>query len=137
MWREIDPADMEAYWRILAEAWQQTGPTLVVEHDIGIGPGTVESLTACQEPWCGFIYELCGGVFLACLGCTRFSAELKEAEPDLLQVVGEVGNDGLPARDWRRLDVRLGDELKRRGYQLHQHEPAVLHFHEYCTCKTR
>jgi hypothetical protein len=68
---------------------------------------------------------------LACLGCTRFSAGLKAAEPDLLDVVGEVTGDGLPARDWRRLDVRILDELRKRGYEQHRHQPDVRHYHRY------
>jgi hypothetical protein len=127
---EISPADMSAYWRLLAAAWREPGELVVVEHDIGIGPEVVPGFAACPEPYCGHPYNAAGSL-LACLGCTRFSAALKAAEPDLLEVVGEVTGDGLPARDWRRLDVRISDELKRRGCAVHVHEPAVEHFHEY------
>lgn len=130
-WREIDRADNEAYWRLLAESWRQPGSTLIVEHDIGIRAGVIEELADCPEPYCGFPYPLDRGVMLACLGCTRFRSCLKAAEPDLLGVVGEVAGDGLPARDWRRLDVRTGDELKRRGYAMHVHQPPVRHYHKY------
>lgn len=128
---QIDPADLYAYWRLLTDAWRQPGSTLVLEHDIGLRAGVVEALADCPEPWCGNPYPLDGGVILACLGCTRFTAALKAAEPDLLDVVGEITHDGLPAKDWRRLDVRLGDELKRRGYQLHVHQPVLAHYHSY------
>ena len=128
----LDPADDAAYWRLLAKAWRVPASDLViVEHDIGIHAGVMPGFTVCREPWCGHAYPLDRGVMLACLGCTRFTAALKAAEPDLLDVVGEVGGDGLPAKDWRRLDVRTSDELKRRGYTLHQHEPPVKHYHRY------
>jgi hypothetical protein len=129
-WREIGRDDMAGYWRLLAECWQEPGDLITVEHDIGIGPEVVPGFAACPEPYCGHPYNAAGSL-LACLGCTRFSAALKAAEPDLLEVVGEVTGDGLPARDWRRLDVRISDELKRRGCAVHVHEPAVEHFHEY------
>jgi hypothetical protein len=122
---------MAAYWKLLAAAWLEPGDLIVIEHDIGIHAGVVPGFTECREPWCGVAYPLDRGVMLACLGCTRFTADLKAAEPDLLEVAGRVTGDGLPAKDWRRLDVRLGDELRRRGYSLHQHEPAVRHYHRY------
>lgn len=127
----LDPADMSAYWALLARLWQEPGELIVVEHDIGLHAGVIPGFTACPEPWCGFPYPLDRGVMLACLGCTRFRAELKAAEPDLLEVTGEVTGDGLPAKDWRRLDVRLGDELKRRGYVMHVHPGPVRHYHRY------
>lgn len=127
----LDPADMSAYWRLLAACWREPGDLTVIEHDIGIAPGVTEGFASCREPWCGHAYPLDGGVMLACLGCTRFTASLKEAEPDLLEVVGEVTGDGLPAKDWRRLDVRIGDELRKRGCELHRHEPSVKHYHRY------
>lgn len=122
---------MSAYWALLAAVWQEPGDLTVIEHDIGIHAAVIPGFTGCPEPWCGFPYPLDRGVLLACLGCTRFTAALKAAEPDLLDVVGEVTGDGLPARDWRRLDVRTADELKRRGYALHAHSPTVRHYHKY------
>ena len=122
---------MTAYWRLLARAWREPGDLIVIEHDIGLAPGVIEGFAACPEPWCGHEYPLHLGVLRACLGCTRFSAALKEAEPGLLDVVGEVTGDGLPAKDWRRLDVRIGGELNRRGVQMHVHPEPVRHYHRY------
>lgn len=127
----IDPADHEAYWRLLAERWRVPGDLLIVEQDVGIRAGVVEGLSECREPWCGHPYPI-GDQLLICLGCTRFSAELKAAEPDLLDAVGLIDDDaGTPPRHWRRLDVRILDELRRRDYQQHEHLPAVHHFHRY------
>jgi hypothetical protein len=127
----LDPGDMSAYWRLLAKAWREPGDLVVIEHDIGVHAGVLPGFAACPEPYCGHAYPLDRGVLLACLGCTRFAASLKAAEPDLLDVVGEVTGDGLPARDWRRLDVRTGDELRRRGYSMHVHAPPLRHYHKY------
>lgn len=127
---KLDPADMSAYWRLMAACWREPGELVVIEQDIGIGPEVLPGFAACPEPWCGNPYRI-GRQLLVCLGCTRFSAKLKAAEPDVLDVVGEVGNDGLPAKDWRRLDVRILDELRKRGYRQHWHEPQVSHYHKY------
>jgi hypothetical protein len=126
----IDPADSDAYWRIVAQAWREPGDLLIVEQDIGIHADVVPGLTACREPWCGHPY-LIGEQLLICLGCTRFTGELKSAEPDLLDVVGEDGTAGMPAKHWKRLDVRILDHLRVRGYKQHSHEPPVAHYHRY------
>jgi hypothetical protein len=128
----IDPLDDGAYWRLLATAWAEPGDLVVIEQDIGLRPNVVAGFDSCRKPWCGHPY-LIGAQELVCLGCTRFTAELKAAEPDLLERVGQDGSGGVPARDWRRLDVRIADELERRGYARHRHEPTVTHFHKYPT----
>lgn len=126
----LDPTDDAAYWALLARLWREPGDLMVVEQDIGLRAGVVEALAACREPWCGFPYAI-GAQLLVCLGCTRFTAELKAAEPDLLDAVGEDGTGGLPARHWKRLDVRILDHLRARGYTQHRHEPSVTHYHKY------
>jgi hypothetical protein len=102
----------------------------VVEHDIGVHADVLPQFTACPELWCGFVYELPGGVVDAALGCTRFRAELLHAERDLLTVVTGKADD-LPAGHWAHLDAHLRTVLTSRGYTLHQHEPPVAHFHGY------
>lgn len=126
----IHPDDTGAYWQLLADAWRQPGDLIVIEQDIGIGPGVVRGLSACRQPWCGHPYPI-GAQLLVCLGCTRFTAGLKTAEPDLMDVVGADDTGGLPAKHWQRLDVRILDELHRRGYQQHEHLPPVAHYHRY------
>jgi hypothetical protein len=126
----LDPADPSAYWTLLAATWRQPGDLVIVEQDVGIHADVIPGLAACREPWCGHPYPI-GEQLLVCLGCTRFTAELKAAEPDLLDVVGEDGTGGLPARHWQRLDVRILDELRRRGYAQHRHDPPVAHYHKY------
>jgi hypothetical protein len=127
---KLDPARDDDYFRVFAEAWATPGDLIVIEQDILLTEGVIEQFLACRNGWCGNPYNIAGQQ-LVCLGCTRFTAELKDAHPDLLDVVGLVNNDGLPAKDWRRLDVRLSDELHFRGFQVHTHTPEVEHFHRY------
>jgi len=128
----LDPADDTAYWTLLAKLWREPDDLLIVEQDVGIHAGVAQGLTSCREPWCGHPYPI-GRQLLVCLGCTRFTAELKAAEPDLLDEVGRDGTGGLPPRVWQRLDVRILDHLRARGYKQHRHEPAVRHYHKYPT----
>jgi len=126
----IGPRDIEAYWVLLAQAWREPGGLIVVEHDVGIHAAVMPEFTRCSQPWCGFPYPI-GEQLLVCLGCCRFTAELKTAEPDLLDAVGQDDSGGMPARHWKYLDVKILDHLRRRGYQQHRHEPAVAHYHRY------
>ena len=126
----IDPADDEAYWRLLARLWREPGDLIVIEQDVGIRAGVVESLTACREPWCSFPYRVADRVQV-CLGCTRFTAGLKTAQPDLLDAVAADATGNLPPRVWQRLDVRMFNHLQVRGYRPHQHPGPVEHYHRY------
>jgi hypothetical protein len=126
----IDPGNDNAYWALLAAAWRQPGDLVVIEHDIGIHTDVVPGFSACREPWCGHAY-LTGQQRLIALGCTRFTEQLKAAEPDLMDPVGADGTGGLPAKHWGRLDVRILDELRRRGYEQHEHPGDVKHYHAY------
>ena len=134
IWRQLDPADITAYARLLVEAWAWPGDLTIIEHDISIRPYVVEELAACSQPWCGFPYAI-GQQLLVCLGCTRFSAHLKATQPDLMARAAAVGSEqdggGVPAADWRRMDVRIGALLEQLGHQRHAHWPPVEHLHVY------
>lgn len=133
-WVEIDPDRPTHYAQILCDAWREPGDLVIVEHDIGIHPYTIERLLACSQPWCGNPYNIAGRL-LVCLGCTKFSAHLKATLPGLMIEAAAVGNEqdggGIPAGHWCRLDVRIGAALERLGHQRHAHWPPVDHFHEY------
>lgn len=134
VWRELDPTDDTAYARLLVEAWAWPGDLIIVEHDIGIGPGVIEGFDACRQPWCGHPYSI-GEQSLVCLGCTRFTAHLKATLPSLMAQAAATGSeqDGglVPAGDWRRMDVRIAALLEAHGHWRHPHLPAVQHFHQY------
>ena len=133
VWRELDPTDDTAYARLLVEAWAWPGDLIIVEHDIGIGPGVIEGFDACRQPWCGHPYSI-GEQSLVCLGCTRFTAHLKATLPSLMAQAAATGSeqDGglVPAGDWRRMDVRIAALLEAHGHWRHPHLPAVQHFHQ-------
>lgn len=129
-WARIDEGDDTAYSRILVDAWEALGDLVVVEHDVGIRDGVLQELLDCGQPWCGFPYPI-GDQLLVCLGCTKFSAHLKASLPNLMVVAATVDDSGMPAGDWRRMDVRIADRLEALGHQRHVHGPPVTHFHLY------
>jgi len=131
---EIDPARPGHYAEVLVQAWAQPGDLVIVEHDIGIRRYVIEELLACDQPWCGFPYRI-GEQLLVCLGCTRFTAHLKASLPGLMAEAAAIGTEqdggGVPAADWRRMDVRIAACLERLGHHRHAHWPPVDHFHTY------
>lgn len=124
----------DAYCTLMERLWAQGEGFAIVEHDIGIHPGVLPQFEACPSWWCGFQYDIGrppNHITIAALGCTRFRTELLRAEPDLMEMVGKDGSGGVPARVWQRLDVRMLDHLRLRGYTRCDHTPTVKHYHQY------
>lgn len=127
----LRPGDTASYWHLLRERWTEPGDLLVVEHDMIPAPGVTDDMEACRRPWCSSPYQIAGGTWLPDgLGCVKLAGRLKERHPDLMDRLGETGGDGLPPKDWRRLDVRLSQLLRSLGYRPHLHRRS-LHLHDY------
>jgi len=122
----IDASDATGYHRAVAALWAAGETFVIVEQDIVPFPGAIAELATCERDWCAFPYELQVGIQPA-LGCTKFSARLMARFPDALSRAGEPDQEGLPAKDWRRLDVRLDRVLRGYGAALHVHAGVVGH----------
>lgn len=127
VWLESDP---EAYWRLLAAEWNRPGDLLLVEHDVVPAHGVTHAMAACRRPWCTSPYRIAHSYLTEGLGCVRLADRLKHRHPGLMDRLGEAAGDGLPAKDWHRLDVRLARLLRDIGYRPHAHRRAV-HLHDY------
>lgn len=114
------------YFDLLAAAWRMGAAITVVEQDMLPTPDQLDALDACPEPWCGFAYNMTSG-YHASLGCTRFSANLVAAEPDLFAAVATYEHPYVPARHYIWLADRIEWELAKRGYTQHTHWPPVAH----------
>lgn len=121
----------DAYYKLLAAQWREPGDLLVVEHDMLPADGCVEEMLACRWPWCTAPYTIANGTQITeGLGVAKFSGTLKMLRPRFMDEVGAIADDGLPARDWRRLDTRISRVLRSGGHRPHLHTPAV-HLHDY------
>lgn len=128
---QVDSADQEAYWRLLRACWATSSSDgtdlMVVEHDIVIHAAVFTGFALCTSPVCVFGYWL-GASYGYGLGCVRFRNTLIASQPDALDRVGEIVDDGLPfRRHWKRLDTRMWRVLGIPCY----HEPPVRHLHVY------
>jgi hypothetical protein len=113
----------DSYFWTLARLWAQAETFVLVEHDIVVHPDVFTAFLGCRQPWCAFVYERAGNVGPG-LGCTRFRRELMLARPRAIAALEHDGGGGVPARDWRRLDVRVEVALAGRA---HLHRPPVTH----------
>ena len=127
----------ESYFRFLSDMWAIGETFLNIEQDIEIHEEVVPQLESCPEPWCAFGYfygypiKDTGqiGILYKALGCTKFSAELMQAVPDLMT--------DLPVKHWRRIDSEMLPSLVKLGYEVHVHKPPVSQHHVYgtrCSC---
>ena len=128
----------ESYFDLVMALWTQGQDFAIVEHDVEVGPLTLESFESCRELWCAFSYpvfagdiaENYGGPFG--LGCCRFRRELLEDFPDAVIRAGERDLHPVhPPRSYAVMDSTLTGILRAYGVQVHQHFPNVTHHHEY------
>ncbi len=140
---ELDASDDDAYWRLLCELWSAAEPFVLVEHDMEIHAGVIETFESCRRDWCVFPYEgpphpmaPRNRVFRCALGCVRFRPPVMHAHPNLIQSLAE-GQTLIFGRyantDWNRLDSQIASLLFQRGVRACEHEPWVTHHHDYTT----
>lgn len=129
---------VDSYWLLFKHLWDYPDTVAIVEHDIEVGPDTLNDLARCPEPWCGCSYEVYagdvatayGGVYS--LGCSRFRVELIEATRDAVYAAGEMNIHPVhPQRSYAVMDSTLTQQLRSRGFEPHQHFPNVTHHHRY------
>lgn len=124
----VDVSDSpSAYHELVCQLWRDGKAFLLVEHDVVVNPRALRQALYCHCGWGVSPYAGPGGkVLTTSLGCTRFSTRYISEHPTAAEDAARVENDGLPRMDWRRLDVRLADQLDFP----HIHEP-VRHLHDY------
>jgi len=134
----LDPADDGAYHHLLVELWDAGEDFAIVEHDIEIHAGVLPAFEACPESWCVFPYfgrphkNYPVPVLRVALGCTRFRAEFLKTNAGILTAMLPGPQNTLRnPKHWRRQDSLLASALQRRGFRAHEHEPHVVHHHDY------
>ncbi len=119
--------DDYAYHELLRSMWAQGEGFINIEQDIVVRPDTVDILSSCPEPWCGFAYAITSG-YGSWLGCVKFSTELVSGRPSAFDATVQLRYDGTPRRHWARIDTRLKQVLEdQERLTMHVHWPAVGH----------
>ena len=108
----------ESYWYLLAELWEARETVILVEHDVVPAAGTLDAMAACPHDWCACEYR-CGDLYMTALGCTKFSGDLMERNPDVV--------NRILSRAWNGLDGQIVATLHMHGETEHVHGPAAWH----------
>jgi hypothetical protein len=129
----IQADDYTGYFRMLSAVWEEGGPSVIVEHDMLPADNVIVDMCVCDQPWCTSPYRASPNKnepdLIEGLGCVKFSEVLKAEVPNLMRVVSEMAEPGLPAMIWKRLDVRIAGELRLNGYVPHTHQRSIhLHY---------
>jgi hypothetical protein len=126
---DIWPKAHTGYHEMLAAMWGEKETTIIIEHDIVILPGVIESLLECEHDWCGNPYFVGAGVHV-CLGCTKFSSRLMFKHPNMMHDAGLIESSA-PAKDWHRVDIRIEEVLMQRlKIERHVHDVQVGHIND-------
>lgn len=116
----------DAYWRFWRRVWAAGRTVIVVEHDITPTPQALADLDGCGSPWCAQPYPYMGGLYRG-LGCTRFTAALMAAVPDLWERVAKMSDATHPPMHWCRLDAWATRVLTGDGWRRCEHHVPVGH----------
>lgn len=123
-WEAIEvSADDEVYFDVISALWGRDQDFCIVEHDIVIGPGTLQRFETCENLWCACPYPYLRGYY-AGLGCARFREELMLAVPNLMAEVAQMSNKRHPPRHWCTVDGFMQQCLLGHGFHMCQHEPV-------------
>ena len=125
--------DEHAYWREIRSRWTGDEDLIIVEQDVEIAEGVIESLAGCGRDWCCYAYRifrtrvrLRDG-----LGCTKFSAALqRKVNPRRIAEGFALCKNCKGQGCWYHLDCRISGLLREDGLKPHVHGD-VTHHHAY------
>jgi hypothetical protein len=127
----VDTSGEDGYWKALRDEWAKGETFIVCEQDKIPAPGLLLELWECPESWCATPVPMQGHNRPAAypsLSCTKFGAELMQAQPNLLEDVGRL-NLGFGEKEWSRLDLGIYALLASQ-FDPHWHEGGrVEHLH--------
>lgn len=120
------------YIDALEQAWSTGQGFCLVEQDKVPWPGALEQLWACPGQWCVFPCPTRNGSFVdfPTLATVKFSTDMIQAHPNLMQWVRTISVGDRPAGFPLRLDMAIYDIASRLRIAPHWHGPAVDHRHE-------
>lgn len=123
--------DDEAYYRLFTRIWDKKETFCIVEHDIVVWPGGISELEACHEPWCVLPYYCSVGWIIDGLGCTKFSKELIEAQPDFFKEPYPTCCQH--SKHYCGMDRFIAHRMNDLGIKPHVHSPGVVNLNDKWT----
>lgn len=117
----------EAYFDLLAGLWADGKDVAIVEQDVVVNAGTIQSFRTCPHDCCCAAYQYLGSDAYAGLGCIRFRSALMRRFPDLFDLVAKHDYPGHTPRHWCTCDAAIQRELEKRGESRCLNHARVRH----------
>jgi hypothetical protein len=126
---DLDPNDPGAYGRLIRQLWRSRSSIVICEHDVVPTLAQLDQITSCGHDWCSYSYD--DGLYPdgPMFGLVRFSGAIMAAHPHAADVALVIGKRRDFEAEWWRVDALMARDLKIRGVEWVQHEPAVHHAH--------
>jgi hypothetical protein len=125
--------DEHAYWREIRSRWTGEQDLIIIEQDIEIAEGVIESMAACDRDWCCYAYRIFRTKVRLRdgLGCTKFSAAIQRKVNARHIAEGFALCKNCKGQGcWYHLDCRISGLLRQEGCKPHVHGD-VTHHHAY------
>ena len=117
----VKVGDAAEYWTALRDAWAEGKEFIVVEQDVMVWQGAIESLSTCTHDWCTLPTMCHGRMISTTFGCIKFGQQLIERRPGWW--------DDIPTT-WFHLDANFTDKMGWPFIKPHVHGPAATHLNE-------
>ena len=121
------------YWNEIRSRWTGHDDLIIIEQDVEIRPGVIESMEECDQDWCCYAYPIFRTKvrLRVGLGCTKISAAAQRRVTSAAIAAGfELCAQCRGQGCWWHLDGRIATMLKRAGFYPHVHGD-VIHHHDY------
>ena len=114
------------YWRTVEANWNSGEDLVIIEQDVELQPGVMNSFQECDQDWCAIPYEVktrdgIESVAIGALGCTRFSAKIQSEVRTRHIVRGDC--------HWSQDAYKVNTAMRWGGYKLHMHNDIFLRHH--------
>jgi hypothetical protein len=126
---DLDPRDPGAYGRLVRDLWARGSAFVICEQDVVPTGAQLDTLVGCGHDWCSYSYD--DGLYPdgPMFGLVRFSGRVMARHPHAAEVALVIGKRRDVEAEWWRVDALMARDLKIRGVEWVQHEPAVHHAH--------
>jgi hypothetical protein len=117
-----------AYFDLLSSLWEKKESFILVEHDVVVGPSTLDELEACSSRWCSVTVDYFWSHQAHGLACAKFTYQMMLNYPGLMAQVGSMYDAGHPPKHWCRLDAWITRTLPVLS---HVHYDHLKHIRDY------
>lgn len=128
------------YFDFLAGWWASGEREIItLEHDIVPRRELIDEMRDCPRAWCGAMYPF-EGTKLFGLGLTKFALEIRQALPNLFDLVAERSGQHHPPKHWCSLDSHIQALLNQKSghtAHIHDHPEWIEHLSEDGAVKWR